>query len=442
MADDAKNPAADKTADKKGQAKDETNPSQEEATKSSTENTAEVETTDAKPAKKSKKSKKSSSESTIAKEKAKTAAEVAEIPEAEVVASADSTKSEDDNTTEESVSDSVEKNTKAKSKSKADSKKSAQDQSTYGIDTDFQAAVREQIENCKFEIVAALQESVHAEVKNTMQAQIRKSERRRVFGVVLRDILILILIAVAGFFAYRLYEYGEFNFLLPSCEQSNSCDNQSNIIQQPEPEPEVVKDLAWYRKNYGNLFDNIQIKLDADKVSAYYLYSGDYKVDEIAPEYLLGMAYNQLNSSYYYSENGLTVPATDLRTAFVDVFGTANHFSKKDFAYDCTNFTYDKANDAFTAPNLSCTNNSTRQILEEITDIYEEGNALYFLTTATIYDQKDNSYYTFDNIFRPVVTNVTEDDLLTHSSLLNKYQYQFKRADDEHFYFSGIIKLK
>lgn len=440
MADDAKNPAADKTADKKGQAKDEINPPQEETAKSSTENTAEVESTDAKPAKKSKKSKGASSESTAASEKVKTAAEVAEITEAEVVTDANSAKTEDNNTTEEFISDSVEKNTEAKSK--ANSKKAAQDQSTYRIDADFQAAVREQIENCKFEIVAALQESVHAEVKNTMQAQIRKSERRRVFGVVVRDILILILIVVAGFFAYRLYDYGEFNFLLPSCEQSNSCDNQSNIIQQPEPEPEVVKDLAWYRKNYGSLFDNIQIKLDADKVSAYYLYSGDYKVDEIASEYLLGMAYNQLNSSYYYSENGLTVPATDLRTAFVDIFGTANYFSKKDFTYDCTNFTYDKANDAFTAPNLSCTNNSTRQILEEITDIYEEGNALYFLTTATIYDQKDNSYYTFDNIFRPVVTNVTEDDFLTHSSLLNKYQYQFKRADDEHFYFSGIIKLK
>lgn len=428
MADDAKNPTADKSVDEKGQAKDGTN-LPPEATKKV----------------KSKKNKKSTKTNTA---QAATQPGVAGTKDTEVTTestqkseeSAETNNTEVDTAAETTEANAVEADTATKVDATTEANTTTE--ASAIINPDFQAEIRDQIENCKFEIVAALQESVHNEMKHVMQNQIRKTERRRVFGVVVRDILILILIVIAGFFAYRLYEYGEFKFLFPVCDQDNqsgSCENQATE-PQPEPEPEIIKDLAWYRKNYGNLFDNLQTHLDADKVNAYYLYSGDYKVDDIAPEYLLSMAYNQLSPSA--NNNILTVPAADLRTAFVDTFGNANSFVKKSFTHDCLSFSYDKANDIFTAPNLTCTQKSSRQILEEITNIYEEGNALYFITVATIYDQGENAYYTFDNLFRPAVTNVTENDLATHNSLLNQYQYQFKRTDDDHFYFSGIIKLK
>ncbi len=440
MADDAKNPTADKSVDEKGQAKDETNLPPEATKKVKS--------------KKNKKSTKTNAAQATAQlgvagtEDAKITAESAEIATEDTETSeknAETNPTEVDTAAETTETNAVEVDTATKVDATAEvsaATKTNTVEADTAISPDFQAEIRDQIENCKFEIVAALQESVHNEMKHVMQNQIRKTERRRVFGVVVRDILILILIVIAGFFAYRLYEYGEFKFLFPVCDQDNqsgSCENQATE-PQPEPEPEIIKDLAWYRKNYGNLFDNLQTHLDADKVSAYYLYSGDYKVDDIAPEYLLSMAYNQLSPSA--NNNILTVPAADLRTAFVDTFGNANTFVKKSFTHDCLSFSYDKANDIFTAPNLTCTQNSSRQILEEITNIYEEGNALYFITVATIYNQGENAYYTFDNLFHPAVTNVTENDLATHNSLLNQYQYQFKRTDDDHFYFSGIIKLK
>lgn len=300
---------------------------------------------------------------------------------------------------------------------------------------EFQAEVREQIENCKFEIIASLQDKIHDELQH-FEKQARRLERRRRSGAIVRDIIILILAAIVGFLAYCLYDAEYFDFLKPKCERENNCEV---AVQQKDPE---VKSPEWYKQNYSYLFESLQTKLDADKVSAYYMYTDDHKVSEMQPEYLLAMAYNRLNSSTTYdSSEGIVVPANDLRQAYIDLVGNANDFVKTNFNYHCANFQYRKESDDFMAKSLLCADTADRKILEEIDEIHEEGNALYILTTATIYDKTNNSFYSFDNLFKPAVKNVSEDDFAKNKSLLNQYQYQFKKADSK-YYFSGVIKLK
>lgn len=299
---------------------------------------------------------------------------------------------------------------------------------------EFQAEIRDQIENCKFEIIGALQEHIHDELEH-FQKQTRKIERRRRAGVITRDIIILVLAVIIGFLSYWLYDAKYFDFMKSDCERNNNCD-----VATTQTDPEV-KSAEWYKQNYGYLFDSLQTKLDADKVSAYYLYTDDHKASEMQTEYLLGMAYNRLNSNITYDSNdGIIVPANDLRQAYIDLIGNADNFKKTNFTYHCADFEYRKDSDDFTAKSLLCADTADRQIVEEIDEIYEEGNVLYFLTTATIYDRTNNSFYSFDNLFKPVVKNVTEDDLAEHKSLLNQYQYQFKKSNGK-YYFSGIVKL-
>lgn len=304
---------------------------------------------------------------------------------------------------------------------------------------EFQAEIREQIENCKFEIISSLQESVHTELEEVTEKQVRKVERRRRAGFIVRDVLILILAAVVGYFGYCLYDAKYFDFMQSACEEQNNCETTKDEVSVKEPEE--VKDTAWYQQRYGSLFQSLQTNLNADQVSAYYLYSDDYKVSEIQPKYLLAMAYNKLNSNITYDgANGIVIPVNDLRTAFVDLFGDAEYFSKQNFTYDCTNFKYDKNSDSFTADSVLCAHNANRKIVETVDQIYEEGNVMYFLTTATIFDQAEQSFYSFDNLFKPVAKNVTSEDVTKHSSLLNHYQYQFKKVDEK-YYFSGVVKL-
>lgn len=309
------------------------------------------------------------------------------------------------------------------------------------LDNDFQTNIREQIENVKFEIISSIQENLHTELKDYMLKQIRKTERRRRIGVIVRDVVILLLAIVVGYFGYCLYDAQYFDFMRPVCDPDSVCEDRKNDNTEAA-EPEVVKDTAWYQRNYGTLFDSLQINLNADKVGAYYLYSDDYKVSEIQPNYLLAMAYNRLNSNITYdSDKGIMVPANDLKASFINLFGSADHFTKQSFTYDCAEFTYDRMSDSFITPSMQCNSTSNRQIIEEIDEIYEEGNAMYFLTTATIFDKAVESFYSFDNLFKPIVQNVEKTDFSKHKSVLNRYQYRFKKVDNK-YYFSDIVKLK
>lgn len=309
------------------------------------------------------------------------------------------------------------------------------------LDDEFQTGIREQIENVKFEIISSIQENLHSELKDYTLKQIRKIERRRRIGVIVRDVVILLLAVVVGYFGYCLYDAQYFDFMQPFCEQSDSCEDDKNE-GDTKTDSEVVKDTAWYQRTYGYLFDSLQINLNADKVSAYYLYSDDYKVSDIQPSYLLAMAYNRLNSNITYdSDKGIMVPANDLKTSFVNLFGDAEYFTKQNFTYDCAEFTYDRVSDSFITPSVQCNSTSNRQIVEEVDEIYEEGNVIYFLTTAAIFDKAEGSLYTFDNLFKPVAQNVEKADFAKYKASSNRYQYRFKKIDDK-YYFSDIVKLK
>lgn len=310
------------------------------------------------------------------------------------------------------------------------------------VDEDFQASVREQIENCQFAIVAALQESIHKEVNEMANRRIRQIERRRRISNLLHDIMILVLAAVVGYFAYCLYDAKYFDFMQPLCEQEQNCDPSGQQPSEPKEE-KVVKDTAWYIQNYGHLFTDLQVDLDASKVDAYYLYSDDYKVSEIQPSYLLGMAYNRLNLSSSYSDNNgnIVIPSGDMRTAFMDLFGSDDYYVRRNFVHGCMKFDYDKSVDSFVAPGQQCAKSQDREIIEEIDQIYEEGSVLYILTTATIYDKAEANFYNFDNLFKPAAQDVEKSDFDRYRSELNKYQYQFKKVNDK-YYFSSVVKLK
>jgi len=308
-------------------------------------------------------------------------------------------------------------------------------------DEEFQKAVREQIENCKLEITSSVQDSIHKELAGSAK-YIRKLERRRRVGFFVRDIVILILAGLLGFAIYCLYDAQYFDFMKPDCARDNTCPSTSEPVENVVEAPEIVKDKAWYMANYGKLLESIQLNLNADKVSAYYLYSGDYRVSEIQPNYLLGMAYNNLNATTTYdSDAGVVIPAADMQVAFQNLFGTTDYFVKQDFMNGCVEFKYNKAGDNFVTPAVQCVDNANRRIVEEVEEVYEEGSVLYFLTTAAIYDKAEQAFYTFDDLFKPATGSASAEDLMKYQASLNHYQYRFKKSDGK-YYFSDIAKLK
>ncbi len=286
-----------------------------------------------------------------------------------------------------------------------------------------------------------ISEDINSEVLNAIKREEKRFLRSKNFLIFKKNIVIIGLFMALCYFGYCLYDVKYFSFMKSECEKNGTCgqviDNSNNVINKEE----VIKDKNWYIENYGYLLQDVQVLLNADQASAYYLYSNDHKVNEIKTSYLLNMAYKKVSEKDIKTNSvNISFEAETLRGAYQQLFGTLEDYQDTSFSYDCLNFIYNKDKDRYVAENHKCVE-ANKTILETISDMFEEDNKLYILTTATIYDKNESCYYTFDNLYDPIMVNVNETDLEENAKKLNKYQYVFKKVDDV-YYLDSITKLK
>lgn len=136
-----------------------------------------------------------------------------------------------------------------------------------------------------------------------------------------------------GYAGHLLYSLG---YRIEGTELVNTSSTQGEEAQDPEP----VKDDAWYLANYSYLLDQVKTNLNADSVSAYYLYSNDHDLKDIKPEYLLNMAYHQVEQDRAANAEGskdqvandstknhlVTVEANTLKTKFAELLAIRRNF--------------------------------------------------------------------------------------------------------------------
>lgn len=309
------------------------------------------------------------------------------------------------------------------------------------IDEQLVESVREQVVNVAEEIKTSLAESIRVEYRTFVAKELARANRRRRWNNFFHDIVIVIFAVAAIYFGYCLYDVHYFDFMKTECEKNDTCDVSENQVEEEKQESAgPVKDATWYVANYSYLYQNLQTKLDADNVAAYYLYTDDRRVAEIKPEYLLAMAYNQVQQSLDLSVTEIQISSDVMTKAFEETFGDAVKMEKVGFRQGCLKFDFDKDKETFVAANQTCELNKNREIVEKIEKIYEEGEVIYIITDAGVYDKEERSFYRFDDLFQPVVRDVELDDFDEHKAVLNRYQYQFKKKNDN-YYFSGIVKL-
>ncbi len=318
------------------------------------------------------------------------------------------------------------------------------DFSDTAMNAEFQKSIREQIENCQKELQESLQKSIREDFRLIAEKQIAKANRRRRWSNFFHDLVIIILVAVAVYFGYCLYDVQYFPFMKTQCTDG-ATDCQADLITTPNIDQTAgpVKDSTWYLANYSYLFENLRLNLSGDNISAYYLYNDDRRAAEIAPKYLLAMAYSRTNLALNSGLPTITVAGDAMRTAFTDTFGSLDYYEPVDFDYSCWHFQYTKNDDAFVAANTPCNESSQREIIEQVDKIYEEGEAIYVITHAAVYDRVQRELYNLNNLFQPIAVDVEKQELEQYQAKLNRYQYQFKKSgEDDKYYFTSITKLK
>lgn len=313
------------------------------------------------------------------------------------------------------------------------------------VHKEIKTSIVDSVKNYKEDLKEELLEDVNNEVEDLVKKEEKRLLKGKNVAIFKRDIVIVLFLGVILYFGYCLFDVKYFNFMKSECERNGNCLVSENV-NKPEGEnkeqvPEVIKDKEWYITNYGYLIDNVKLSLNADNVSAYYLYSTDRQVSDIKPSVLLNMAYKNVNTKNIKTNSvTITIDGNALKDAFTKLFGSSTNYKPSDFTYNCLQFKYNQDKDKYTADNKKCTS-ANNKILETIDDIYEEGNVLYIITNAAIYNELENSFYTFDNLYEPEVSGVNENDFNAHARRVNRYQYQFKKME-ENYYLDSIIKLR
>lgn len=328
---------------------------------------------------------------------------------------------------------------------KTSSKKAKKPKTTRkkSVDLETFTALQEQIAANQKELLDNISETF----QTALNTQLKRADRRRRWNNFFRDLIIVILMLGLGYAGHLLYSLG---YRIEGAELVNTNDTQDEEVQNPEP----VKDDTWYLANYSYLLDQVKTNLNADSVSAYYLYSNDHDLKDIKPEYLLNMAYHQVEQDRAANAGGsedqaandstknhlVTVEANTLKTKFAELFGDSVKFYAGNFSAGCLNFVYQRATETFEAENQTCALNQHREVMEEIERIYQEGEVIYVISRAGIYDKDEHSFYNFNDLFRPVAKDVEQTDFSNLKDQLNRYQYQFKKSGEK-YYFNKITKL-
>lgn len=294
--------------------------------------------------------------------------------------------------------------------------------------------ITDEIQLYKKELNDEINKEVQEEVQKAVKAEYKKLIRRKNITIIKCYIAIIALLAAAIYFGYCLYKSEYFKEKIEEKQ-----DVKVNEIQEAESTDEQVeKTQEWYKENYGYLVNNVTLKLDTNLLNAYKLYTANTSVDNIKNEYLLSMAYHNLDKAKQSEMNNtISIDSKDLEEAYNKLF--QKEYVAEDFSYQCLDFTYNEKKDNYSAKVAEC-KNQDKEILEQITYISEDDNYIYLETVATIYDKSNKNIYNFDNLYVPIKENVEKEDIFKDLSRLAKFKYSFKKANDS-YYFETIEKL-
>lgn len=258
-----------------------------------------------------------------------------------------------------------------------------------------------QINNKKEEMLKEFTEKMDEQIEITVQKKVEQIEKKIVKAkngkIFRRDILILILLAVAFYLAYCLYEIGYFN--------KNLEQNINNSISQNDTINTDVKEeilpASYYIEKYSYLVDNMQIP---NFIQAF---QNGITKDTITNDLKLQIAYKNLNENDK-EDNGTVVSITSdkLLSAYQNVCGENEVIEYTNFDYENLKFLY--FNNTFIAGKETNENMTNTPVTNyQLLNAYEKDDVLTFEVKfegqETIYKYsftKVSGIYYFDKIVK------------------------------------------
>ena len=265
------------------------------------------------------------------------------------------------------------------------------------------------VDEIKKEIKESLDKEIEKKVDYESKDKLDKMEKRiyrqKIFALIKRDIIILILLGLSLYEAKILYDNG----LLFGLNKKEEVKQVVKVEDNEENKEE--KDSKWYIDNYSYLLDNIKTNLEGE--DKYYLYN-NISSSDIKNTVRLNMAYQLLDIK---SSDGIFRVSEDtLKEAYNKIFNIDSYISEN-FNNSCINFIYNKDTKTYMAIDITCENDNT-EIFRNIKNIYEEDGKIVIEAKVGILDKDNNKI--------SIINGETFDYNDENIDKLNTYKFIFK----------------
>lgn len=303
---------------------------------------------------------------------------------------------------------------------------------TQKILNKLEKELKEKTEEFTIEIKNKIDEQIEFSVNKRMKEEEKKITRGKTGKIIRRDIAIILLLGVIGYFGYCLYDIDYFNIRTKvvvenkGINEENKNEEKENSTPIKEPEKEIY-DSEYYIEKYGYLVDNLNVNDSA----IYTLYSTNMTKETIPNELKLKIAYKNLedvSKQIDSTNNMITLNPNDLLVSIQNVFGENATLNNEMFTYNNTRFMY--YNNVYIGFQEE---NKEIGFLYKIIDAKEEENKLVF--EIIIAKKENNNLLNSNNEI--ILENYNNEDIELYKEQLTNYKITYEK-DNENYIFSSI----
>lgn len=294
------------------------------------------------------------------------------------------------------------------------------------------------LEDRKVDIIKEINSKTDEQIEIKIAKRLKEEEKRIIRGktakIIWRDIIIILLLGVIGYFGYCLYDVDYFHIrtkvVLPNVKEPDK-DNDSEIKEPNNQEPveDNKPNSEYYIKNYSNLIDNLLINDEA----VFDLFNNKTSINNISNDLILKIAYKNIDRlNITNNDNMITFHEDILLESAKKIFGDNIKIINTMFSYNNIKFMY--YNETYLGLKES---DVTVDLLYKIIDAKEENNILTFNIIATKLNTENNLLDKDGNI---IIENYNNEDLLEYKDKLAEYTISFTKQDDNYIFY-GIESI-
>ncbi|MCI8671591.1 MAG: hypothetical protein HFI36_06150 [Bacilli bacterium] len=287
----------------------------------------------------------------------------------------------------------------------------------------------------KEEITKELNSKIENQIEFNITKRLKDEEKRIMRGktgkIIRRDIIIIILLAIVGYFGYCLYDVDYFNIRTKIVEtpKEPSNDKQNDEDNNNEPVVDIKPDSSYYIENFGYLVNRLNI---VDE-SIFSLYQENVALEDLNNELILKIAYKNLpKNTININNNMITFSSENIQETAKNIFGEEIIIQDEMFSYNNIKFMY------YNETYIGLKEEETKVgFLSKIIDAQEKNNALTFEIIVAKLSPENKLLNNLDQV---IIEDYQNEDLASIKEKLNIYSITFENINDNYIFKN--IELK